>query len=131
MTAKEFSAQGYAIHLRAFLETPAGKALLEVLEERGKPSSKARNQHGTAEDVKLQMSLNYVAMSEVFATVEAIRDLASAAPIRVPQAHHTDLIPEDASAEELKARGIVIPALPDLRKSAETAAQPVTSTTSS
>ena len=109
MTSDQFRAEGHAIHLRAFLEHPSGKAFLELIEDHGKPNAESRKQYGSAEDVKLQMSLNYVAMENTFAIVKLIKDLVRPAPQKAPKAPVPGLIPEDASPEELKALGITIP----------------------
>lgn len=109
MNSDQYRAEGHAIHLKAFLEHPSGKALLELIEDHGKPSCESRKQYGGAEDVKLQMSLNYVAMEQTFAIAKMIKELVKPAVQRAPKTTAPGLVPEDASPEELKALGITIP----------------------
>jgi len=109
MTPEEFKQQGHPPLLKVFLESPTGKALIELVEDYGKPNSESRKQYGGAEDVKLQMSLNYVAMENTFAIVKFIKAQVQPATNRVPKPQAPDLIPEDATPEQLKAMGIVIP----------------------
>ncbi len=116
MTPEEFRTQGHTANLKAFLDSPSGKALLDVIEDHGKPSSESRKQYGSAEDVKLQMSLNYVAMEATFDVAKLIKGLVKAAPIKAPKATAPALIDEDASPETLKQLGITIPAPIDYRQ---------------
>jgi len=116
MTPEEFKAQGHSAPLKAFLDGPNGKALLEVIENHGKPSSESRKQYGSAEDVKLQMSLNYVAMEATFDVVNLIKSLIKPTSNRAPKAVVPGLIDEDASPETLKQLGIEVPKAIDYRK---------------
>src|SRR5260221_672830 len=109
MTPDEFRNQGHTPHLKAFLESPCGHALIKVLEYRARPIPGARQQLGDAEDVKLQMSLNYVKFEEGFALIDFIKALIKPTPIHSVRSVAPDLIPEDADEATLKARGIVIP----------------------
>lgn len=110
MTPKEFHQLGHAPHLKVFLESPTGLALLSVIEGYGEPSNAARKQYGDAEDVKLQMSLSYVAMCEAFAIRDLIKGLVKplAAPV-TPKTVAPDFLPDDATPEQLRARGIPPP----------------------
>lgn len=104
----EFRQGDHALALKVFLETPVGKSLLELLEQRAKPSA-PRSQMGGAEDIKLQMSLNFVAMKADFDTIDFIRSLAERKMGKTQAPPAPGLIPEDATPDQLKALGIEIP----------------------
>lgn len=109
MNQEEFRQQGHTPFLKAFLDSPSGAALISVIEDYGKPSNNSRKQYGDAEDVKLQMSLNYVAMEQTFAVAELIRKMVTPIPTRVPVKPVVEFLPDDATPEMLKARGVPPP----------------------
>lgn len=110
MNREEFRQQGHMPHLKAFLDSPSGIALISVIEDYGKPSNTTRKQYGDAEDVKLQMSLSYVAMCEAFTIIDLIKALAKPAPNSLPPPRiPAELLPDDATPDQLKARGIPLP----------------------
>jgi len=109
MTPKEFQQLGYSAHLKVFLDSPTGKALIAVVEDYGKPNNGARQKYGTSQDIQLQMSLNYVAMEQAFAISNLIQGLVQPLPTQAAPKPVADLLPEDATAADLAARGIVVP----------------------
>lgn len=112
MTPEDYTKEGHVPYLKAFLDSPAGKALLEVMEDYGKPSNESRKQYGSAEDVKLQMSLNYVAMEQTFAVVKMVKGLVKITPNRATKPIVPVLVDEDTPREKWADLGIPLPTTP-------------------
>lgn len=120
MTIEEFKLGAHAPAFKTFLEGVTGQAVLELLEDYARPSSKkmaeAKQQYGAAEDVKLQMSLNYVALEQRYEFINFLKGLAQA---KQPQRAHApvpELLDEEADPSILAARGLKIPDKIDYRK---------------
>ena len=116
MTIDEFKQSAHQGALKAFLDSPTGVELMRLLEERARPSAESLRQFGGAEDVKLQMSLNFVSLHQNFQTIGFIRGLASPVIRKDPAKKVYDFVPEDASPEMLKSLGIPLPEVKDFRQ---------------
>lgn len=112
MTPDEFKQSAHQEALRKFLETPCGVEFMRLLEARARPSGEALRQFGGAEDIKLQMSLNFVSLHQNFQTLEFIRGLSHPKTDKKPQKRVLDFIPEDATPEFLKEMGVPLPEKP-------------------
>lgn len=112
MIEDQFRTSAFQAGLKEFLDTQTGMALISALRFRSRPSKEGKKAFGDAEDVKLQMALNFAVFEDRFDTIEFIERLAM--PLMQKQVSTLpkgQLIPEDATDAELKAMGIERPPL--------------------
>jgi hypothetical protein len=101
MTEKEFRTSEYQKALAVFLDSPAGKALLDVLDHYSRPFKGSSEVHGTFEDVQFQMSVNLVASMEKYAMLDFIKKLSyEGKPLATPR--FEPLEDEDDSGNKTK-----------------------------